>query len=199
MPRPPKTDRAEPLVPNRLEQRVLAASDAVGAFIETWGFRAIHGRVWTLLALRSAPMAQTEVAETLGVSGSMVSLAMSELTHFGLVHPLSEHRNAPYEARLDVWPTITDVIRGREWMLIERARVALEAAVDEAEQAQAEGSPSPYDIDRLRLLLRMSEFAQVVLRTVLGVRMPRSLDAFSRWLGGAGRVLSQVQARLPST
>lgn len=185
------------MAPDRLEERALAACDAVGAFIETWGFRAIHGRVWTLLALRSEPMAQTEIADTLGVSRSLVSLAMRELGHYGLVHALSDHRNAPYEARLDVWPTITDVVRGREWMLIERARLSLEAAVDEAEHAKAEGRTTPYDLERLRLLLRMSEFAQVVLRTVLAVRMPRSLDAFSRWMSGAGRVLHQVQARLP--
>jgi len=183
---------------DRLEARILSACDAVGAFIETWGFRSIHGRVWTLLALRSSPMAQTEIAEHLGVSRSMVSLAVNELVHYGLVRPLSDHRNAPYEARLDVWPTITDVIRGREWMLIERARIAFEAALDEAEQATVEGRPVPYDTQRLRLLLRMTEFAQVTLRAVLSVRMPRSLDAFSGWLGGAGRAVEAVLARLPS-
>lgn len=186
-----------PAPPDRLEARVLAACDAVGAFIETWGFRSIHGRVWTLLALRDAPMAQTEIADQLGVSRSMVNLAVSELSHFGLVRPLSEHRNAPYEARLDVWPTITDVIRDREWMQIERARLAFEAALDEAEQARHEGHDVPYDLERLRLLLRMSEFAQVTLRAVLSVRMPRSLDAFTGWLGGAGRTLERVLAHLP--
>ena len=43
----------------------------------------------------------------------------------------------------------------------------------------------------------MTEFAQVVLRAVIAVRMPASTDAFQRWLGGASRVLQQVQARLP--
>ena len=181
----------------RLEARILAACDAVGAFIETWGFRSIHGRVWTLLALRAQPMAQTEIADLLGVSRSMVSLAVSELVHYGLVRPLSEHRNAPYEARLDVWPTITDVVRNREWMLIERARLTFEAALDETQHAEAEGLESPYDVDRIRLLLRMSEFAQATLRSVLAVRIPRSLESFSGWLGGAGRVLEQMLERLP--
>lgn len=183
--------------PDRLGARVLTACDAVGAYIEAWGFRAIHGRVWTLLALRSAPMPQAEIAETLGVSRSLVSLAVGELTHYGLVRAVGEHRNAPYEACLDVWPTITDVLRSREWMLIERARVALEGALAEALEARAAGRPIPYDVERLRLLLRMAEFAQVVLRAVLAVRMPRSLDTFSHWLGRAGRVLDHVQTLLP--
>jgi len=183
--------------PDRLGARVLTACDAVGAYIEAWGFRAIHGRVWTLLALRSTPMPQAEIAETLGVSRSMVRLAVGELTHYGLVRAVGEHRNAPYEACLDVWPTITDVLRSREWMLVERARVAFEGALAEAVEARAAGRPIPYDIDRLRLLLRMAEFAQVVLRAVMTVRMPRNLDTFSHWLGRAGRVLDHVQALLP--
>lgn len=185
------------LPPDRLTARVLTACDAVGDFIESWGFRSIHGRVWTLMALRNAPMSQSEMAEVLGVSRSLVHLAVNELSHYGLVRPTGEHRNAPWEASLDVWPTITDVIRSREWMLIERARVALESALEEAERAADDGLPVGYDVDRLRLILRMTEFAQVVLRAVISVRMPASSEAFGRWIGGASRVLQQVQARLP--
>ena len=52
-------ERAAPL--DRLSQRVLAVADAVGAFIEAWGFKAIHGRIWTLLALRKEPINQIDV------------------------------------------------------------------------------------------------------------------------------------------
>ena len=45
--------------------------------------------------------------EVLGVSRSLVSLAISELTDYGLVRATSEARNAPWEATWDVWPTIT--------------------------------------------------------------------------------------------
>jgi DNA-binding transcriptional regulator GbsR (MarR family) len=175
---------------DRLTQRVLAVADAVGRFIEAWGFKAILGKVWALLALRRAPMAQTEIAEALGVSRSLVNLAITELTARGLVRATSDHRNAPYEARLDIWPTITDVLRAREWMLIESARVALEAAIHEAE---LEGGSGRYDMERMRLLKSMAEFAQLVLRLVFSLRVPRSLESFERWMGEARGFLKRLR------
>jgi DNA-binding transcriptional regulator GbsR (MarR family) len=171
----------------------LAVCDTVGSFIEGWGFKAIDGKVWTLLALRKQPMAQTDIAETLGVSRSLVNLAIAELSTYGLVRATIEHRNAPYEARLDVWPTIADVLRSREWMLIESARVALEAAVEEAELAREGDRLGPYDLGRMRLLLSMTELAQTVLRVVLAVRVPRSLEAFGDWLREAARFMKRFR------
>lgn len=181
---------------DRMDQRVNAVVDAVGAFIEAWGFRAIHGRVWALLALRKSPMPQAEIAEFLGVSRSLISLAISELTKLGLVRQVGSARNAPYEALLDVWPTITDVVRNREWMLIERARIALEAAAHEAEFSQEMGQSTSFDADRIRLLLTMSEFAQTVLRLLFAVRMPRALDDFGSWLVKTRRTIETVQSKV---
>ncbi|MEL7368531.1 MAG: winged helix-turn-helix transcriptional regulator [Myxococcota bacterium] len=182
---------------DRLHQRVLAVCDAVGAYIEAWGFRSIHGRVWALLAMRKAPLSQIEIAEMLGVSRSLVSLAVSELSSYGLVRASGEHRGAPIEACLDVWPTITDVIRSREWMLIERSRLALEAIIAEVEHRQRQGESTPYDVARIRLLLTMAEFAQTTLRAVLSVRMPGSLEHFGKWLNRAGSFVGRLHDRLP--
>lgn len=182
---------------DRLTLRVVAVCDAVGAYIEGWGFRSIHGRVWALLAMRKGAMSQAEIAETLGVSRSLVSLAMSELTQFGLVRPTSDARNAPWEPTWDVWPTITDVIRSREWMLMERARQALEAALSEAQFSRESGTTIPWDEGRIRLLLTMTEFAQASLRAILSVRMPRSLDQFGKWLERSSRVIDRVKNFLP--
>lgn len=187
-------DASEKRAQDRLTPRVLAVCDAVGAFIEIWGFRAIHGRVWTFLAFQRAPIAQADVAEVLGVSRSLVSLAISELAGYGLVRAVGAQRNAPYEASLDVWPTISDVLRDREWMLIERARIALEALIHEAEFAAESGNGTLYDIRRMRLLLTMTELAQGGLRAILAVRVPQSLDAFGEWLGRSAAFFKRFQS-----
>lgn len=181
-----------------MTELVLGAADAIGTFIESWGFKSIHGRIWAVLAMRKGPMPQTEIAELLGVSRSLVSLAMPELVEYGLVRATEDRRNAPYEARLDVWPTITNVIRKREWMLIERARVALEAALDEVRYQEERGVQDLYDARRIRLLLSMAEFAQTFLKLVMGVRMPRSLDQFAAWLDRSRSVLDRMQRRFLS-
>lgn len=175
-----------------LERRIVRACDAIGAFIEYWGFKAIHGRIWTLLALSRRPLAQAEIARMLGVSRSLVSGAMSELMDFGLVRPTEEGRKAPYVAVIDVWPTISDVLRGREWMLIEGIRQHLDAAASEAEDA---GAGSDWDLDRLHLLLKMTELGQVVLGAIISIRTPRSAERFARWLGRAAGLARRFKGR----
>ncbi|MSP25388.1 MAG: hypothetical protein EXR75_09535 [Myxococcales bacterium] len=165
---------------DRLSLRVRQVADSIGAFIEYWGFKAIHGRIWTLLALSNQPLTQIEVAEFFDVSRSLVSQAMSELMDHGLVRPVDEHRNAPFEAVTDIWPTISDVLRDREWMLIEAARVSLEGAVEEAELVR--GARPRFILERMRFLLRMTELAQSFLGLVISLRVPRKLDGFVPWL-----------------
>jgi hypothetical protein len=81
-------------------------------------------------------------------------------------------------------------------MLIERARVALEGLVQEAEFAAESGLHTVYDLPRMRLLLRMTELAQAVLRTFLAIRAPQSFDGFGKWLDGAVRFVKQLP-RMP--
>ena len=88
---------------SRSRRRLLHVCETAGAFIEYWGFKSIHGRVWTLLALSKEPISQVEVARILTVSRALVSQAMAELVSYGLVRPKGDHRNAPYEAVMDIW------------------------------------------------------------------------------------------------
>lgn len=180
--------------PDRVEQRVLEVCDAVGAFIETWGFRSIHGRVWTLLALSVQPLSQAQIAERLGVSRSLVNLAIGELSDYALVEPVNDRRSAPYVARMDVWPTITVVLRKREWMLMESARVALEALRHELREPSG---ARRYDSTRVEILLAMTELAQAGLRMVFALRIPHGSEAFGQWLGRAREVMDGLRRHLP--
>lgn len=170
---------------DRASLLVRQTCDEVGSFIEYWGFKSILGRVWTLLALRVEPMSQVEIAEFLGVSRSLVSGAMAELTSRGLVRATSDHRNAPFEAVVDIWPTISDVLRDREWMLIESARLSFEALVDELD-GPGRGAER-WDARRARFLLRMTELAQGFLRLLIGLRVPRKLEGMGDWLRTSSR------------
>ena len=177
----------------RLNRRALEVCEAAGSFIAYWGFKSVQGRIWTLLALRSEPMGQTEIADVLGISRSLVSTTVAELVGLGLVRHVEDHRNAPYEAVVDVWPTIADVLRTREWMLIEKARLALEAAIEEAEIAADLGRPTPWSLTRLRLLLTMTEMAQALLRLLIAIRVPRSLENVSDWIRKASGFLQSFR------
>jgi DNA-binding transcriptional regulator GbsR (MarR family) len=190
---PAPTDAPAPRPASAVEARVLEVCDAIGAFIEWWGFKAVHGRVWALMALRGQPMTQADVGRTLGLSRAGVSGAMHDLERWGLVEVVGEGRTAPWQAVLDVWPTIARVLRSREWMLIESARVALEAAVEEAELARAAGFDPIYDLGRMRTLLRLTEVAQALLRLLVGLRTPRHLEGVGDWLQRAGSAFRNLR------
>lgn len=168
-------------------------ADAVGEFIAWWGFKAIHGRIWTLLALSSNPRSQAEVADLLGVSRALVSTATHELHERGLVRPVGASRQAPWTAVMDVWPVIADVLRDREWIMIERARVTLEAAIEEAEILESSGVSLEFDLDRMRVLLSLTEMAQRFLRILVALRVPRSIASLGDWLVKATGLLSSLR------
>lgn len=158
-------DLADPLT-----QRVLDVCERTGDFIAWWGFRAIHGRVWTLLALLDRPLAQRDIAEFLGVSRALISGAVAELEAWDLVVRVGDDRRAPLVANLDVWPVITHVLRTREWMLLEGVRVALDAAVQEAHLRARRGQPPVFSQERLDHLVELTELAQRVLQVILELR-----------------------------
>ncbi len=178
----------------RLSRQIVQVGDAIGAFIEYWGFKSIHGRVWTLLALHDGPMAQSEIARALDVSRSLISGAVSELTDRGLLRPVGDHRNAPYEAVNDIWPTISNVLRSREWMLIESIRMTLEAALEELEYAESVGHPLRWKTDRVRMLLAMTELAQNLLRMLMSVRLPQTTDRFGAWFKKATTLANRLRS-----
>lgn len=174
---------------DRLERQVLTACDAAGQLVEYWGFKSILGRVWALLALRTEPLAQARIAEMLGVSRSLVNGAVTELAGYGVVRSVGDHRNAPYEAVLDVWPAITSVLRQREWMLLETFRLALEAALDEA----LLDPESRYSLLRIRLLLKMIAAIQRLLGLVIAVRRPNAVETIKEWVEGANALLEALR------
>ncbi len=173
-----------------LDRRVLDVCDRVGEFIEYWGFKNIHGRMWTFLALSRHARSQQEIARCLGISKALVSSTISELEEWGLVAPQGTQRTAPYRATHDVWPVISDVLRTREWMLLEKARLALEAASEEM-RLRGEG---PYDRRRVDFLLGMTRVGQNILRVVVGVRSADT-SGLRRTLRDAARLLTLEMRR----
>lgn len=178
---------------DRLHRGVLQVCESVGVFIEYWGFKSIHGKVWTLLALHREPLAQTGIAEMLGVSKSLTSATMSELASRGLVKSVGAHRNSPYTASMDVWPVIKDVLRSREWMLLESIRLALESAIENAEAVREEGAEVPYDLKRMRLLLAMTELSQAFMRFLFALGVPRSVEGFNEWVQRASSLIGHFR------
>ena len=179
--------------PDPVALRLIDACDSIGDLIDYWGFKRVQGRVWAVIALSKHPRPQIEIAETLQISKSLVSLTISELMEYNLVRPIDERRGAPYEATLDIWPVVSDVLRSREWMLLESARLSLTGLKEEIELSGE--AHTAFNLNHAQILLNITELAQAMLKTVMSIRNPEPPQVTQSWMKRASTVLTSFRRR----
>lgn len=118
----------------------LRAADAMGRLMEFWGFRRHLGRLWTVLYLSPEPMTTAELAETLQLSSSAVSLSLGELVHWGAVRKTWRpgQRKDFYQAESSVWKLLRRVYERRELNLIREAIDAFAEAQRDLNQTRGQ-------------------------------------------------------------
>lgn len=97
-------------------------ADLIGDFIRYWGFRKIHGEIWTIVYLSKSPLSGAQLVDILGVSKALVSPALKELEEEGLIFQTESENSKTkrYLAVEDVFKVIKNVLDRREKPLIER-------------------------------------------------------------------------------
>jgi DNA-binding transcriptional regulator GbsR (MarR family) len=106
-----------------VDQDLTKLADSVGDFIRYWGFRRVHGQIWTLLYLKNQAISPTEIAKSLGVSKSLISSALVELEDHKLIMPVDNEitgnkKTKFFKAESDVIKIIQDILKNRELKLI---------------------------------------------------------------------------------
>jgi DNA-binding transcriptional regulator GbsR (MarR family) len=101
--------------------------DSVGEFIEYWGFKHIHGRIWALIYLSEEPISTPYIVKTLGVSKGLVSIAINELLEHELISEAGKVKNGAltYTSREDAAKTVRRVLRNRELVMVSKAEQQL--------------------------------------------------------------------------
>lgn len=130
------------------------AAETMGELISFWGFKASMGRIWTLLYLSQGPLPADAIAELTGLSAGAVSMALSELGQWGLVHRAAklDDRKRHYAADTDVWGIVRRIVRERELRLVGRAVERFGEAIEVLEAARRE---HPDDEELLFMLARL--------------------------------------------
>jgi DNA-binding transcriptional regulator GbsR (MarR family) len=142
----------------------LLAADAIGDIIEHWGFRKGLGRVWTVLFLTDEPQPAAAIGERLSMSAGAVSMALTELQRWGVVHRVWRpgERKEFFAAETDFWRMISKVFDERERLLAESVRGRLERAVTLLSRAPSTEA-TRVAIDRAQRLLSFVIVAQTAL------------------------------------
>ncbi|MCA9670728.1 MAG: MarR family transcriptional regulator [Myxococcales bacterium] len=133
-------------------------ADAVGNFIEFWGFKRNHGRVWALLYLEGRAMTASEIQDALDLSKGAVSMITREIERWGVARRVRSPGDSVWRfaAETDLMAMIGRVLREREASVVSRVK----ADLDEAERLAKRARVDKATIDRLARLRTMAQLAE---------------------------------------
>lgn len=111
-----------------LPHELFLFEDSVGRFMEYWGFKKIHGRIWSHLYLSAEPLDTEELMRRLKVSKGLMSLAMRDLLHYKVIQQTStgKHGTVFYTANEDLQKVIFNVLKTRETKMLQNNKLLLE-------------------------------------------------------------------------
>jgi DNA-binding transcriptional regulator GbsR (MarR family) len=153
--------------PNTPQGSLNALAEQVGHFIEYWGFKKIHGMIWTHLYLSPSPLSAQDLISRLKVSKALVSLSMKDLLRYKLILQTEESlnkKNKFYIANPEVFSVIRGVLQTREHLMLGR----IQTEFKNLEELYLNGSTSNLiDRSKLNLLGGMVKGANSALQNLI--------------------------------
>jgi DNA-binding transcriptional regulator GbsR (MarR family) len=138
---------------------VYQACEAIGKVMELWGFKRIHGMVWTFIYLNPGPTSAQDVKAGLGISSGLASMTLGDLQHWDVVHrhSLPGERRDHYEAEINIWRPILKVLREREFY---QMNATVEALREHQQALAASGAPADlFAAGKLEALIQLGDLA----------------------------------------
>lgn len=106
----------------KISKSYLDLADLVGDFIEYWGFKSVHGRIWTLIFLSKQPVNAKHLMENLKISKALVSMSIKDLLHYDVIHEVAKEgpSTQKYTYNPEIFHVITNVLKSRESVLLRK-------------------------------------------------------------------------------
>jgi DNA-binding transcriptional regulator GbsR (MarR family) len=101
-------------------------ADLVGEFIEYWGFKRIHGKIWLNLYLNQSPLDAAALMKKLSVSKALISISIKDLLEYNVIREegIGPEGTRLYSANPDLHAVISHVLRQREKVLMGKIQAA---------------------------------------------------------------------------
>lgn len=128
--------------------------------MEFWGFKRVHGRVWTILFLAADPLSSAEIRRRLGISVGAASMALAELRRWGAVREAVTPRSRAvhYEPETNIWRLISRVMQDRERRILDESLEVFEDACRVLREGEGSGPmPSAFRVERLVWLTKLAQ------------------------------------------
>ena len=159
-------------------------ADQIGQFIEYWGFKKVHGRIWTYLYLSRQPLDAAEIRQKMGVSKALVSMSLADLLEYEVIQELGKGSRGTqvYRANPDLSQVIFGVLRKRERKMISQIQAAhrLVSGLKPEDQQVLQLDPA-----RLKALGEMIEGARSGLEALMAIG-PIDPELVKQFIGMSG-------------
>lgn len=104
-------------------------AEQIGEFIHYWGFKRVHGRIWTHLFLAQKPLDAADLVRQMKISKALVSISIRELLEYEVIEEVGKSSRGThlYRTNPDILKVILSVLRQREKRMLSRMSAAQEA------------------------------------------------------------------------
>jgi len=146
----------------------LKLAELIGNFIEYWGFKAVHGRIWTMIFLSKEPVNAKFLIDKLDISKALVSMSIKDLLHYNVITEVEKDgpSTQKYTFNPDIFTVVTNVLKTRESQLLREINEQISKT-----KATVKRNNDEDDVctDQLQALAEMAEAAEVTLSSLLSV------------------------------
>lgn len=151
-------------------------AEQIGEFIHYWGFKRVHGRIWTHLYVAQKPLDAADLVRQMKISKALVSISLRELLEFEVIEEVGKSSRGThlYRTNPDILKVILAVLRQREKRILSRIQSAQESLQKTVKDDRASHGMSDQNIAQLGQLIQN---ASVGLESFIAFR---SVD-FGEW------------------
>lgn len=160
--------------------RPLASS--IGDFIRYWGFRRIHGQIWTMIYTSKNPLSGADLSAGLKVSKALISKALKELEDHELIIQVESENSKTkrYAANPEVFKVIQKVLINREMQILHR----ISASFDYLQRSNQAAPDDNLDPQRMKELGDMIKSANKMMTAFVELKSPETLSMLALLLSG---------------
>lgn len=152
----------------KINTQVMDVTNSIGEFIEYWGFKKIHGKIWALIFLAKEPVNAKYLMDGLGVSKALVSISIKDLVEYDVIKVSPEKMSTiHYVSNPNLSEVITNVILSREAKILLKIKNSCELL---EQKTGLDNGSIKISEERVKKLKKMVSMANVALKTFTTIK-----------------------------
>lgn len=152
---------------SELQNQLTTLEILIGNFMSYWGFKSIHGRIWTHLYVSTEPLDTQELMNRLKVSKGLMSLAIRDLLEYDVIKAdhIGKHGTTYYAPNMDLSAVISGVLKNRESKMLSDV---IQSGKAISKLSARSLSSAKISTDRIQSIIEMTTSAKFMLSAFLG-------------------------------